>query len=180
MAQIITTTFIPRDADGFDITSYPAAVVDVEGNVIGEAADKHDYVAMWNSSATNKRVGKLYLYDQDLRFRLVSRYFGGCCRVAPKFDCGGASGGGTTMGVTFHTVPLDVSIDPPTTSFTPTANLRGKTILWVSRSGMKDMMPVSGAPANDVEIQFDATTNTFTVHPDWPLNPGESFAILYR
>lgn len=85
-----------------------------------------------------------------------------------------------TLGVAWYHVPPDVSISPIITQFTPATNLRGRTILWVSRSGMKDLMPVTGAPTNDTEIQFDSPSNTFSLHPDWPLAPSETFTILYR
>lgn len=64
-------------------------------------------------------------------------------------------------------------------SFIPAQNLRGRTILWVSRSGMKDLLPVYTTPANDMEIQYISTTNTLVVHPDYPLAAGETFFILY-
>ncbi len=82
---------------------------------------------------------------------------------------------GATLGVAFYT-----GTGTEGNTFTPATNLRGRTILWVSRSGMKDLAPVSGAPTNDVEIQFDSPTNTFTLHPDWPVAAAETFFILYR
>lgn len=82
---------------------------------------------------------------------------------------------GATFGVANYTATGAEGV-----SFTPSTNLRGRTILWVSRSGMKDLSPVPGAPTSDVEIQFNSTTNLFTVHADYPLNAGETFFILYK
>jgi hypothetical protein len=82
---------------------------------------------------------------------------------------------GSTFGVAYYT-----ATGTEGNTFTPATNLRGRTVLWVSRAGMKDLIPVSGAPTSDVEIYFDSPNNTFTVHPDYPLAADETFVILYR
>jgi len=106
--KIVTQTFLPTDADGLPIVAYPAEVVDAGGSVLGEAADKHDYVEIWNNSKVNKRIGRLYLYSGDLVFRLVSRQFG-CCKSSLTFGCGGS----TTSGTSALLDDLVLTVDGP-------------------------------------------------------------------
>jgi hypothetical protein len=82
---------------------------------------------------------------------------------------------GASLGVAFYT-----AIGTEGTTFTPATNLRGRTILWISRSGMKDLMPVDGTPTNDTEFSYTTLTNSISVHTDTPLAASETFFILYK
>ena len=82
---------------------------------------------------------------------------------------------GATFGVAIYTATGAEGY-----SFTPSTNLRGRTILWISRSGMKDLVPVQGTPTNDTEFSYNPLTNAITLHPDYPLAAGETFIIPYR
>lgn len=82
---------------------------------------------------------------------------------------------GASLGVAYYT-----ATGTEGNSFTPSTNLRGRHIMWISRSGMKDLMPVDGAPTNDIEFSYSSLTNAITVHPDYPLAPSETFFIIYK
>lgn len=44
---------------GDEVTAFPVNVYDVDEVLIGEAADKAEYITLWNSSTANQAVGVL-------------------------------------------------------------------------------------------------------------------------
>jgi len=85
---------------------------------------------------------------------------------------------GATIGTYLYTANGSETGTPATTFTIPA--LRSKLILWVSRSGMKDLAAITYTPTNDVEIQYDAGLGSFTVWSELPITPGETFMILYK
>jgi hypothetical protein len=46
--------WVVKNADTTDPSNYPVTVLDVDGNNIGTAANKEEYMAIWNASADNQ------------------------------------------------------------------------------------------------------------------------------
>lgn len=70
-----------RDADGNEVSNFPAEVYDVTDALLGIAHNKEEVITLWNSNGPNRAIGKLSGYYGPFAFLL--RY--NCQNDSPDF-----------------------------------------------------------------------------------------------
>lgn len=64
---------VAKAVDGDDPNDYPAIVYDINGNQIGTANSKLEFIHIWNSNAYNATVGKLDGWYGPFAFVLITK-----------------------------------------------------------------------------------------------------------
>lgn len=64
---------IAKAIDGDDPKDYPAVVYDINGNQIGIASGKTEFIQIWNANTTNAAIGKLDGWYGPFAFQLITK-----------------------------------------------------------------------------------------------------------